>query len=180
MMPHATALGFHELANGTSTSVRPKWTNWSSMIDTTWSTVKTTAAPPRNRCMSSSQFGRGRLPNTLVLSASPNRTLAVRRAQATMPPDRAVYHQSWVVPVISVLLWASLHSSGSAGNGDRGRRHATRERGEAVGHEHAAGVVHDERLRAGAADQVELMGQAAQQHGLGEHLGDPGVTRDDG
>src|SRR5436190_14977689 len=104
--------------------------------------------PPRKRCRSSSQFGRGRLPNTLVLSARPNSTLAVSSAHDTMPAERAVYHQSWVVAAIAR---APL---GLSRNRDRARQYAAGERGEAVGHEHAAGVVDDERLGAGAADEV--------------------------
>ena len=40
--------------------------------------------------------------------------------------------------------------------------------------------VDGERFGAGAADEVERVGEAAQQHGLGEHLGHPGLAGDDG
>ena len=42
--------------------------------------------------MSSSQFGRGRRPRTLVESASPQRVAAASSAHATRPAARAMYH----------------------------------------------------------------------------------------
>ena len=93
-MPHATGTVRHEAASGTRASTGPNWTYVSSMIVTTWTATKITAAPPRKRCRSSSQADRGRPPSTRVLSASPQSALAARSAQDTMPAARAVSQRS--------------------------------------------------------------------------------------
>lgn len=96
-MPQATQLACHEDANGTSTSARPKWTEVSSMIATTCTAVKITARPPRNRCRSRVHDGATPPGRSRVERSRPHRTLAASNVQATIPPARAVYHQSWLV-----------------------------------------------------------------------------------
>src|SRR4029079_3448861 len=93
-IPHATAPGCHVPVKGTRTLNTLKLTNESSTIAVTCTAVNTTARPPRNRCTSSSQFGRGRLPRTFVLSASPQSTLTASSTHATIPAERVAYHST--------------------------------------------------------------------------------------
>ena len=93
-MPHATQLGCHDPANGTSTSTSPNWTYESNMIATTCTATNTTASPPRKRWRSSVHDGATPPGRSRVESSSPHTTLAASSAHATIPPARAVYHQS--------------------------------------------------------------------------------------
>ncbi len=79
-----------------------------------WTTVKTTARPPTNRCTSSTQAGAG-LRTSRVESWRPPITASVARAQATMPAARADSHQIWVcAPIVRVSHASRVTSRGSS------------------------------------------------------------------
>jgi hypothetical protein len=78
--PHSTAVGCHELANGTSRSASPKWVYESATRAARWTPTKMVPRPPNQRCRSSSQVGRGRRPRARVVRARPSTMELVRRA----------------------------------------------------------------------------------------------------
>ena len=99
----------------------PKWVYWSASNATTCTPVKASAVPPNQRCMSSSQFGRGRRPRTLVESARPHKVAAARSAQATSPAARAMYQGR--VPLMTRSCDTRSRRSRRCREGDRrGRR----------------------------------------------------------
>ena len=123
-MPQATAPVRHVPVRGRAPRRDRSARRLSNRIVTMWTARKTTAAPPRKRCRSSSQAGRGRPRSTRVLSARPQSTLAARSAHVTMPAARAVYQRSVVCictkasPAGPCVVWAHpVKILGGAGPG---------------------------------------------------------------
>ena len=110
------------------------------MIDTTWTPTKTTASPPRKRCRSSIQFGRGPRPAaTLVLTAPGPRARWRRAGPRRRCRRRGRCTTRAGVAVIAMRRPPASRRSGSAppgtrrspavaSTGRRGRRRAPRRR----------------------------------------------------